>query len=150
MGQDTTQAELFRVYDSTRELYQDLLKRRENARVSMDLDAEHHGFTMRVQEEAEVPATASSLRLMNVAIIGLVLALAVPIGLVFAIVKFDKRVRVPHEIERLAHVPLLAAIPFDRAHSRSLARGRDFKVAMIVTGVFLVYGATYVIKMMST
>ena len=111
VGQDTTQSELFRVYDSTREVYQDLLKRRENARVSMDLDAEHHGFTMRVQEEAEVPATASSLRLMNVAIIGLVLALAVPLGLLFAIVKFDRRVRSPQQVERLANVPLLAAIP---------------------------------------
>jgi polysaccharide chain length determinant protein (PEP-CTERM system associated) len=150
VGQDTTQSELFRVYDSTREVYQDLLKRRENARVSMDLDSEHRGFNMRVQEEAEVPATASSLRLMQIAIIGLVLALLLPIGLLVAIVKLDRRVRSAQQIERLAHVPLLVSIPYERGRAGVLSRGSNFKVAMIVGGVFLVYGATFVIKMMST
>jgi polysaccharide chain length determinant protein (PEP-CTERM system associated) len=149
VGQDTKQSELFRVYDSTRELYQDLLKRRENARVSMDLDAEHRGFTMRVQEEAEVPATASSLRLMHIAIIGLLLAIAIPIGLLFAIVKFDRRVRTPQQIERLAHVPLLVSIPFEPGR-RAQGRSRDLKVALLIGGVFVVYGTTFLIKILST
>jgi polysaccharide chain length determinant protein (PEP-CTERM system associated) len=150
VGQDTKQSELFRVYDSTREVYQDLLKRRENARVSMDLDAEHRGFTMRVQEEAEVPATASSLRLMHIAIIGLILAVAIPIGLLFAIVKFDRRVRSPQQIERLARVPLLVSIPWEPGRHRSRTRGRDLKVALLVIGVFVVYGTTFLIKILST
>jgi polysaccharide chain length determinant protein (PEP-CTERM system associated) len=150
VGQDTKQSELFRVYDSTREVYQDLLKRRENARVSMDLDAEHRGFTMRVQEEAEVPATASSLRLMHIAIIGLILAVAIPIGLLFAIVKFDRRVRTPQQIERLARVPLLVSIPYEPGRHRSRTRGRDLKVALLVSGVFVVYGTTFLIKILST
>jgi capsular polysaccharide biosynthesis protein len=150
VGQDTTQSELFRVYDSTREVYQDLLKRRENARVSMDLDAEHRTFTMRVQEEAEVPATASSLRLMHISIIGLILAVAVPIGLLFGIVKFDRRVRMPQQIERLAHVPLLVSIPFEPGRYRSLSRRRDLKVALLIGGVFVVYGTTFLIKILAT
>jgi uncharacterized protein involved in exopolysaccharide biosynthesis len=150
VGQDTTQSELFRVYDSTREVYQDLLKRRENARVSMDLDAEHRGFTMRVQEEAEVPATASSLRLMHIAIIGLVLAVLLPIGLLFAIVKFDKRVRLPAQIERLAHVPLLVSIPYASGRYRSGTSGRSLKVALLVGGVFVIYGTTFLIKILAT
>ena len=150
VGQDTTQSALFRIYDSTREVYEDLLKRRENARVSMDLDAEHRGLTMRVQEEAEVPATASSLRLLHLSLIGLVLALAVPLGLLFAIVRFDRRVRTPQQIERLANVPLLVSIPYEGSRHRSVTRRRDLQVALLVCGVFLVYGATFVIKMMSS
>jgi polysaccharide chain length determinant protein (PEP-CTERM system associated) len=150
VGLDTTQSELFRVYDSTREVYQDLLKRREAARVAMDLDAEHRGFRMRVQEEAEVPATASSLRLIHFAIIGLVLALLIPIGVVFAIVKFDRRVRSARQIERLAHVPLLVSIPYEAGRYRVRSRGRDVKVALLVGGVFLVYGTTFIIKILST
>lgn len=150
VGQDTKQSELFRMYDSTREIYQDLLKRRENARVSMDLDSEHRNFNMRVQEEAEVPATASSLRLMHFAIIGIVLALLIPIGVVFAIVKLDRRVRSPQQVENLARVPLLVAIPFEARRFRSLVRSRNLKVALLVAGVFVVYGTTFVIKMMST
>jgi uncharacterized protein involved in exopolysaccharide biosynthesis len=150
VGQDTTQSALFRIYDSTREVYEDLLKRRENARVSMDLDAEHRGLTMRIQEEAEVPATASSLRLVHLSLIGLFLALAVPLGLLFAIVRFDRRVRSPQQIERLANVPLLVSIPYEGSRHRSLTRRRDVQVALLVCGVFLVYGATFVIKMMSS
>jgi polysaccharide chain length determinant protein (PEP-CTERM system associated) len=150
VGQDTTQSELFRVYDSTREVYQDLLKRRENARVVMDLDAEHQGFNMRVQEEAEVPATASSLRLMQIGIIGLLLGVLAPIGLLFAIVKLDRRVRTPQQVERLAHVPLLVAIPYEPGRLRSVAGRSTFKAAMLVFGVFVVYGTTFVIKMMSS
>jgi hypothetical protein len=150
VGQDTKQSELFRMYDSTREIYQDLLKRRENARVSMDLDAEHHNFNMRVQEEAEVPATASSLRLMHIAIIGLLLALLIPLGVAFAIVKFDRRVRSSQQVERLARVPLLVAIPYEARRFRSIVRSRNLKVALLVAGVFVVYGTTFVIKMMST
>src|SRR5262249_27418579 len=150
VGLDTTQSELFRAYDSTREVYQDLLKRRENARVVMDLDAERRGFNMRVQEEAEVPATASSLRLMQIGILGLVLAVLVPIGLLFAIVKLDRRVRTAQQVERLAHVPLLVAIPYESGRLRSLAGRRTFKAAMLVFGVFVVYGTAFVIKMMST
>jgi polysaccharide chain length determinant protein (PEP-CTERM system associated) len=150
VGLDTTQSELFRAYDSTREVYQDLLKRRENARVVMDLDAERRGFNMRVQEEAEVPATASSLRLMQIGILGLVLAVLVPIGLLFAIVKLDRRVRTAQQVERLAHVPLLVAIPYEPGNLRSLAGRSTFKAAMLVAGVFVVYGTAFVIKMMST
>ncbi|HEY2728754.1 MAG TPA: hypothetical protein VGK52_02365 [Polyangia bacterium] len=150
VGQDTTQSALFRIYDSTREVYEDLLKRRENARVSMDLDAEHRGLTMRIQEEAEVPATASSLRLVHLSLIGLLLALAIPLGLLFAIVRFDRRVRSPQQIERLANVPLLVSIPYEGSRHRSLTRRRDVQVVLLVCGVFLVYGATFVIKMMSS
>jgi polysaccharide chain length determinant protein (PEP-CTERM system associated) len=149
VGLDAKQSELFRVYDSTREVYQDLLKRRENARVAMDLDAEHRGFTMRVQEEAEVPASASSLRLMHIAIIGLVLAVLIPFGLLFAIMKFDRRVRTPQQIERLAHVPLLVSIPYEPGRYPSLSRGRYLKVALLIGGVFLVYGTTFIIKILT-
>ena len=49
-------SELLRRYEATRDVYQDLLKRRENARVSMELDAQHRGFNLRIQEPAELPA----------------------------------------------------------------------------------------------
>jgi hypothetical protein len=87
---------------------------------------------------------------MQIAIIGLVLALLIPIGLLVAIVKLDRRVRSPQQIERLAHVPLLVSIPYERGRYGLLTHGSNFKVVVIVGGVFLVYGATLVIKMMST
>src|SRR5439155_20774014 len=44
VGRDTALSELLRRYEATRDVYQDLLKRRENARVAMELDVQHRGF----------------------------------------------------------------------------------------------------------
>ena len=47
---ESSLAELTRDYEVNRDLYQDLLKRRENARVSMNLDSEQRGLSFRIQE----------------------------------------------------------------------------------------------------
>jgi capsular polysaccharide biosynthesis protein len=148
VGHDTTLSELLRRYEATRDVYQDLLKRRENARVSMDLDAEHRGLTLRVQEAAELPVTATSLRLLHLSAIGLVLALAAPLAFLLAIIKLDPRVRSPRQIERLARVPLLVTIPYAASPGeRSRGRHRGLVVLLMVAGVFAVYAAVFLIKL---
>src|SRR5690606_11610871 len=74
-------AELTRGYEVNREIYQDLLKRRENARLSMMLDQEGRGLTFRIHEPATVPARPSGLRLVHFAVGGLAAAAAMPLGL---------------------------------------------------------------------
>ncbi len=99
IGQDATLSELLRRYEATRDVYQDLLKRRESARVSMELTAQNRGATIRVQEPAELPAAASGLRLMHACAAGLGFAVLLPVGVLIAIVRFDRRVRSPQQIE---------------------------------------------------
>src|ERR1700754_1756162 len=86
-------AELTRDYNVNRDVYQDLLKRRENARVSMNLDAEQRGLTFLVQNPAVMPLVPSGLRFMHFGLAGLALSLAIPFGLLFAVARFDPRVR---------------------------------------------------------
>ena len=93
VGQDSTLAELVRRYEATNDVYQDLLKRRENARVSMELDNQHRGVALRIYEAPELPVLATGPRLMQVTIIGLVLAVLAPLGLLAAFVRFDPRIR---------------------------------------------------------
>lgn len=146
VGRDTALSELLRRYEATRDVYQDLLKRRENARVSMELDAEHHGLGMRVQEAAELPASASSLRLMHLSLIAFMFALLVPLGFLVLMVRLDGRVRSPHQIERL--VPLLGAISYAPGHrEKSRFRSRGMMAALMVAGVFVVYIATFIFKL---
>ncbi|MCU1282485.1 MAG: Lipopolysaccharide biosynthesis [bacterium] len=146
VGRDTTLSELLRRYEATRDVYQDLLKRRENARVSMELDAQHRGFSMRIQEPAEMPATASSLRLLHLTMIGLILALLVPLAVVVAIVRFDRRVRSPHQIQRL--VPLLGSISYSPTHrEKSRFRSRGMLAVLMIVGVFVIYVTTFLIKL---
>src|SRR3546814_6719110 len=84
---ESSLAELTRDYEVNRDLYQDLLKRRENARVSMNLDAERRGLSFRIQEPATVPLRPSGLRLLHVAGAGLVFAVVAPLALLFGLIK---------------------------------------------------------------
>ena len=127
---------------------QDLLKRRENARVAMELDVQHRGFNLMVQEPAEMPVAASGLRLMHLSLIGIILALAVPLGILFLIVQLDRRVRSPLQVERMARVPLLGTISDSRTRrEKNRVRMRSVLAASMVIGVFVVYAAAFLIKL---
>ncbi len=147
VGQDAALSELVRRYEASRQVYQDLLVRRENARVSMELEAEQGNGSVRIYESPELPVIARGLRLLHVARIGLVLAVLAPIGLLLALLRLDPRVRSPRQFERLAHVPLLVGIPYaptmrDRLRSR---RQVLLAVAMIAV-VFVTYATLFVVR----
>jgi hypothetical protein len=151
VGSDIKLSELLRRYESTRDIYSDLLKRRENARVSMVLDAERRGLTLRIQEAAEMPVIPSSLRLMHITLIGLIFAALVPLGILLAIVALDKRVRSPIQIEKLAKVPLLVSINYTpQKREVTLLKSRGFIALLMMAGVFAVYAAAFIIKMRQT
>lgn len=133
-------AELTRDYNVNRDVYQDLLKRRENARVSMNLDAEQRGLTFLVQNPAVMPLTPSGLRFMHFGLAGGALSIVLPLSLLFALVWFDPRVRSVWQLEQAIGAPVLAAIPFyptpaDRRRDRML----NMTVALIFLGVIAVY-----------
>ena len=141
-------AELTRDYEVNREIYQDLLRRRENARVSMGLDQENRGLTLRVQDPATMPLRPTGLRFMHIAAAGLLAALAVPLGLLWLLVRYDPRVRNPQLLELRSRYPLLATIP---AYQSPRERRRQFvqlaSAGALCLAVVLLYGLTYVYKM---
>jgi len=146
---ESTLAELTRDYEVNRDLYQDLLKRRENARVSMNLDAEQRGLSFRIQEPAQMPLRPSGLRVMHVAGAGLALALLVPLAALFALTKLDPRVRSPLQIEREAGLPVLGTMPaYLTGRRRRKALRRYSLAASLFLAVPLLYGLTYTLKVM--
>lgn len=108
---EATLAELTRDYEVNRDIYQDLLRRRENARVSMNLDAEQRGLSFRIQEPAALPLRASGLRLLHFAVAGVLGAIAVPVLLLFLLVQFDPRARHAGQLAELSGLPVLVSIP---------------------------------------
>jgi polysaccharide chain length determinant protein (PEP-CTERM system associated) len=110
-GGEATLAELTRDYQVNRDIYQDLLKRRENARVSMNLDTEKQGLTVKIQEPAMLPLQPSGMRFLHFIIIGLMFGIMLPLGLVFAKVYVDPRVRVGSLIADKHKQSLLAVVP---------------------------------------
>jgi polysaccharide chain length determinant protein (PEP-CTERM system associated) len=142
-------AELTRDYEVNRDLYQDLLKRRENARVSMNLDAEQRGLSFRIQEPAAMPLLPSGLRTMHIAGGGLLLGLLAPLGLLLGMVKYDPRVRSLRQIERDAGLPVLGAIPAYRTRQRRRQSMRSLALAaVLLMSVPTLYGLAYTLRHM--
>jgi polysaccharide chain length determinant protein (PEP-CTERM system associated) len=146
---ESTLAELTRDYEVNRDIYQDMLRRRENARVSMRMDSERRGLTMRIQDPAQMPVRPTGLRFMHFALGGLAAAVAVPLGLLFLFARFDPRVRSPSQLERRGHYALLTVVPRYRTPRD---RRREFMrmaiSASIVCAVVLAYGLVYGYKQM--
>ena len=127
-------SELTRDYNVNRDIYQDLLKRRENARVSMNLDAEQRGLTFRIQDPAVLPLIPTGLRFLHFGLAGLVLGIALPVGFLFGVARFDPRIRSGEQLERLTGLSVLATIPYyakprDRARDRM---GNVIAVLMVI------------------
>ena len=135
-------AELTRDYEVNRDIYQDLLRRRENARVSMNLDAERRGLTFTVQEPAALPLRPTGLRFMHFAAAGMAAGIGLPLVLVFLLVRLDPRVRSPRQlVESLGGVPLLASIPHQRSErERRRDRWRSAFAVSLCVAVVAAYG----------
>lgn len=143
-------AELTRDYEVNRELHQDLLRRRENARVSMDLDREQRGLTLRVQDPAVMPLQPSGLRLAHIVAAGLLLAIAVPLGGLFLLVRFDPRARSAAQLESQTSLPMLTVIP---AYRTAADRRREWVsttlCGMAVLALVALYATVFVLKQMA-
>jgi uncharacterized protein involved in exopolysaccharide biosynthesis len=101
-------AELERDYNVNRSLYEDLLKRRENARVSMTLEVEGHGLTFKIKEEAMVPSTPSTPGFLQMGVLGLFLSLSLPMGLMVLWVELNAAIR--HKNQLPEGLPVIATI----------------------------------------
>lgn len=141
-------SELTRDYTVNRDVYQDLLKRRENARVSMNLDAEQGGMSFEVQNPAVMPLTPSGLRFMHFAIAGILAGLAIPLGLLFGIARFDPRVRSIEQLESSTGLLVLASVPFYPTPSdRRREQRRNLAMVLIVLAVIAAYLVLFWLKL---
>lgn len=106
-------SELTRGYDVTKKVYDDLLQKRESARISMTLDQEGQGVSYSIQEPAAFPLAPAGLGFIHFAIIGPLLALLVPLGLVVIYVIADPHLRSARVMMSQLHpdIELLGVIP---------------------------------------
>lgn len=126
-------ADLTRNYELNRTLYQDLLERRENARLAMNLDAQKGGLNFRVQEPANLPMKATGMSLTQFASGGLLLAVLIPALLLYGWVRFDPRVRSASQIEQVAGLPVLGTIPAGaQARQAAAPQRKQYKLAILL------------------
>jgi uncharacterized protein involved in exopolysaccharide biosynthesis len=110
-GGEATLAELTRDYEVNREIYQDLLRRRENARVSRNLGREKQDLTLRIHEPAVAPRRAGGVGFLHIMVGGMVLSVLLPVAVIYGLVQFDPRIRIGSIIGDRLSLPLLGVVP---------------------------------------
>lgn len=137
-----TLSETLRNYEVTQASLQDLLKRREAARVSMNLDKEKSGLALRVLDEPARPVTPAGLTFSQFLGGGLLIALLAPFGLLYARNQIDGRVRSESIISEKLNLPLAAKVPHLATPSEAVSAKRELQwsAIIIVTAILLVIG----------
>ncbi|WP_331351960.1 XrtA system polysaccharide chain length determinant [Cellvibrio sp. UBA7671] len=106
-------SELTRDYDVTKKVYDEMLQRKESARVSMTLDIEGQGVSYRIQEPASFPLKPSGLHFIHFAFAGPIIGLLAPIGLLLLFVMVDPHLRSARVLQKQlpADIEVIGVIP---------------------------------------
>lgn len=102
-----------RDYDVTKNLYEEMLRRKENAKLTLALNDEGQGESYRVAESPSYPLNSNGLRALHIFIAAPILAFGAPIGFICMLVLFDPRFRsvtvlsqkIPEDLALLAKIP---------------------------------------------
>jgi hypothetical protein len=114
----------------------------------MNLDKEKQGLTIKIQEPAMLPLQPSGLRFLHFVIGGPVLGIVLPLGLLYARLRVDSRVRLGAVISDKHKLPLLAVVPHFWAPSETKAIRREVEWLWLVVGsTILIIAATIVMRL---
>ncbi|PUA27577.1 MAG: chain length-determining protein [Cellvibrio sp. 79] len=128
-------SELTRDYNVTKKVYEEMLQRKEAARLSMTLDIEGQGVSYRIQEPASFPLKPSGITFIHFVVIGPVAGLILSLGLLVLYVLFDPHFRSARSLQRQLpdDIELIGVIP----HYKSPLGERLFKKDMLLILVIL-------------
>ncbi len=141
-GGDARLAELTRDYQINRDIYQDLLRRRERARVSMNLDSESLGLNLKILEPAALSPPANGPRFWQFVLGGLALGILVPLGLFYSRMRFDPRVRMANAISQRHGVPVAAIVPHLWSPGELIGLRKELTILALLVTATLALSAT--------
>lgn len=87
-------SDLTRDYQVTKDVYEEMLSRKENAELSMAITREGQGLTYKIVEAPVFPLSPSGLTFKEFLLVAPILAVGVPIGLIIMLILVDPRIRV--------------------------------------------------------
>ena len=127
--------ELSRDYETTRELYQSLLKRSEEAQIAESMEQRQKGEQFRVLDPA-IPALAPTapkrVKLLVMALVG---SLGVAIGAVMLAERLDSSFHTVEDLRAFSAVPVLVSIP--RITTRTDLRRRQWRMRLAASAAFI-------------
>ena len=135
-------AELNRDYAVTKGIYEDMLSRKEKARLSMTLNLEGQGVVYRIQEPVIYPLAPQGLVFTHFVILGPIIALFMILGIAMLFFIVDNRYRFERGLEAfIAPIAILAVVPHVRSPIGKRLVRRDILFLMLLT---LALAAAYV------
>ncbi|ARM84029.1 chromosome partition protein Smc [Marinobacter salarius] len=134
-------SELTRDMEVNKEIYNDLLQRREKARVSMHLDIEGQGLNYKINEAAQYPTSPTGPKFSMFAMAGLLLGAVAPFGAIAGLLQIDPRIRSREQLDDVLDIAVLEHLPEVRT---PFEKRRDRKVTMAVVVTAVLVAAAYV------
>lgn len=133
-------SELTRDYNVTKKVYEEMLQRKETARVSMTLDIEGQGVSYRIQEPAAFPLKPSGLRFIHFAILAPILGFLCPIGLLVLYVMVDPHLRSARILQKQlpSDIEVVGVIPHYKSPLGERLLKKDVVILTIAAGLSMV------------
>jgi polysaccharide chain length determinant protein (PEP-CTERM system associated) len=121
--------------------YNELIERRESARISRDMDRAKQGINARIQEAAFLPVTPKGLRFIHLIVLGFMFSFGVPLAVVFGLTILDQKVRDPRVIVEKLQLPVLATVyPVKSIQEKRTEFSKKMVIVAIVAITWSVYG----------
>ena len=136
-----------RDYETTRDMFRQLLAKRGEADIAAELEQRQKGERFRVIDQARLPERPAGPNRLRLLIVGLVLAFGAAGVAVVLAEQVDTSYRRAEEVRATAGVPVLSTIPRivtedDRLHA---ARQRRMALAAVAVGLLAVVGTSFIV-----
>lgn len=109
-------SELTRDYDVTKQIYEDLLGRKEKARISMTLDMTGQGVTYKILEPAAFPVLPTGARFLHFVIAGPILGIVIALIALIASVLLNRTILFAQQLNDMLPGIVLGVIPSGNPH----------------------------------
>ncbi len=143
--------ELTRDYKINKDIYEDLLKRQESARLSMSLGAEKQGVLYRIHQPANFPVLPTGLRFSHIAGAGLLFGALLPFLYLVVFLKLDPRIRTASTVTDVLELPLLTTVPhMKQPGEKATLFSRPWMIVSVVMFVVALYIMVALYKFMAS
>lgn len=98
-------------YENSKQKYNEIMSKLLEARVAKGMEETQHGERFTIIEPANLPGAPEKPDRKKVLLMGLFLACGIGGGLGFVMESMDHSIKASHELDEMAHIPVLSSIP---------------------------------------
>jgi polysaccharide chain length determinant protein (PEP-CTERM system associated) len=139
-SRETEMTELMRDYKTLQDMYTSLLAKKEDSKLSANLERAQAGEQFKILDPARVPEKPFSPNRPQILAFGAVIGLAIGVGLSMLLEFRDTSIRSDDEVVRILALPVLAMVPY--VSTRFDVRRRRRRVAAVAIALVVAAGLT--------